>query len=450
MTDILKFRALQLLLAFSLTVQFAVAQIPATDDGYTASSLSSGNFGSQPMLNVIGPGVSSYIRFDLTAIPSGLNSSNVSKATMRLNINSATTSGTFDVYLVTSSWTEGSLTFVNAPTLGAKVASGIGVPLSKRNFIDVDVTAAVQAWLNAPSPSPNFGIALVPSSGSSISVSFDSKENTSTSHDPELYVALVSAGPQGQQGVQGAQGIQGIQGDIGPTGATGAAGPQGPPGARGQSATVSVAGTLTLPPGSPAAVQSSTTSTATSNDTVLFFEIPQAPGGFTSIQEFTNPNDIPLQSYLWTAPAGITHVTVELWGAGGGSGSASILPFIAGSGGGYSRGVMPVTSGTTYLINVGGGGNAGLDGGSSSIQLGRQTLIYAPGGASGDSGIGSGPPNPLAAISRLGNQANGSSAGQPAFGASFCPGPDGDHTGKGANALDPDGHAFAGYVLLAW
>jgi hypothetical protein len=75
----------------------AAAQIPATDDGYTASSSPSNNYGTQPMLNVIGPGVNSYMRFDLTALPAGLTSSNVSKATVRLNINGVTTSGTFDV-----------------------------------------------------------------------------------------------------------------------------------------------------------------------------------------------------------------------------------------------------------------------------------------------------------------------------------------------------------------
>src|SRR5215831_18281078 len=186
----MKFRALTLVFALAVAAHFAAAQIPATDDGYNASSSPGNNYGTQSQLNVIGPGVNSYVRFDMSALPAGLTNSNVSKATMRLNINGVTTGGTFDVYLVTSSWTEGGLTFNNAPTLGAKVASAVNIPISKRNFIDVDVTSAVQAWLNQPA-SPNYGIALVPTSGSSISVSFDSKENTSTSHDPELSVSLI-------------------------------------------------------------------------------------------------------------------------------------------------------------------------------------------------------------------------------------------------------------------
>src|SRR6267154_2880344 len=128
-------RALRCLALSVITVQFAAAQIPATDDSYTASSSARSNFGTQSTLNVIGPGVNSYIRFDLTALPTNLTSSNVSKATVQLNINGVTTSGTFDVYLVTSSWTEGALTFTKAPSLGAKVASGVMVTSSKRNFI---------------------------------------------------------------------------------------------------------------------------------------------------------------------------------------------------------------------------------------------------------------------------------------------------------------------------
>lgn len=244
----MKLRALCMIGLLAIVASFAAAQIPATDDAYTASSSSTSNYGTQPMLNVIGPGVNSYIRFDLTALPAGLTSSNVSKATLRLNINGVTTSGTFDVYLVTGSWTEGALTFSKAPTLGAKVASAVMIPTSKRNFIDVDVTSAVQAWFASP-PAPNYGVALVPSSGSSISVSFDSKENTSTSHDPELSVAMISSGsqgPAGPQGPAGSAGSIGPQGPVGPTGPAGPAGAAGPQGTQGPAGPMGPSGALAL------------------------------------------------------------------------------------------------------------------------------------------------------------------------------------------------------------
>src|SRR5215469_2846289 len=135
-----------LMLALTVATLFALgatAQIVSTDDSYVTSSLPTSNYGTLPNL-VVMPGVNSYIRFDLTTLPQGLISSNISKATVRLYIDGVTTPGTFDVYLVTTSWSEGSLTYNNAPQLSQTRLniSPISVPASKRNFIDVDVTAA--------------------------------------------------------------------------------------------------------------------------------------------------------------------------------------------------------------------------------------------------------------------------------------------------------------------
>jgi hypothetical protein len=49
----MKVRVLRLPFVLAIGAQLAAAQIPATDDSYTASSSASGNFGSQFMLNVI-------------------------------------------------------------------------------------------------------------------------------------------------------------------------------------------------------------------------------------------------------------------------------------------------------------------------------------------------------------------------------------------------------------
>jgi hypothetical protein len=164
------------------------------------------------------------------------------------------------------------------------------------------------------------------------------------------------------------------------------------------------------------------------------------------MQEFTNPSDLPVALYSWQVPAGVTHVMVEAWGGGGGSGSQPGSFTNGGGGGSYSRGVISVTPGAFYSIFVGGGGSQGSDGGESSVQGGGQKLIFAQGGISGDGGNcfgGSG------TIIRCGAWGGGS-AGGVAFGANFCPGPDAETTGRGANALDPLSHAFAGYVLLTW
>ena len=167
------------------------------------------------------------------------------------------------------------------------------------------------------------------------------------------------------------------------------------------------------------------------------------------MQAFSNPNDIDPQTYQWIAPAGVSHVMVEMWGAGGGGGPADPTSGCFGYGGGggaYSRSVVSVTAGTTYTITVGGGGQNNQPGGKSSVDAGAQTLITAGGGSAC---IDGGTPDPNAALSKNGAFTLGSSGGTGAN-AYLSPGPDSEQTGRGANWADPIGHAFAGFVLLTW
>jgi hypothetical protein len=62
-------------------------------------------------------------------------------------------------------------------------------------------------------------------------------------------------------------------------------------------------------------------------------------------------------------PNGITHILIEVWGAGGGGGP-SCPPDLAGGGGagGYTRALLTVTPGATFNIVVGTGGSGGLGG----------------------------------------------------------------------------------------
>ena len=71
-----------------------------------------------------------------------------------------------------------------------------------------------------------------------------------------------------------------------------------------------------------------------------------------------------LQTYTsgtgsWTCPAGVTHVMVQVWGAGGGGGNSATTSGKGGCGGGagaYSESIIAVTAGTTYYYSVGAGG----------------------------------------------------------------------------------------------
>ena len=70
-------------------------------------------------------------------------------------------------------------------------------------------------------------------------------------------------------------------------------------------------------------------------------------------------------SGTWTAPAGVTEVTVEVWGAGGGSPACSGNGVVTGGGGGgaYSRDTLSVTpeANYSYVVGTGSDGNTGGD-----------------------------------------------------------------------------------------
>ncbi|SPE37845.1 exported hypothetical protein [Candidatus Sulfopaludibacter sp. SbA3] len=187
---------------------------PLTDDAYTSLAKPTTNFGSGTYLQVDNQD-DAYLKFDLSTLPAGIQANQVSKATLRLFVNHLTTPGLVDLYQVGGAWSEGGasgITYNFAPTSSGPMGTPYMVS-TVNSWVVMDVTSVVQAWLSG---TPNYGLRIAaPASG--VSVLFDSKESTSTSHAPELQVEL--SGPAGPAGATGQQG---------PTGATGAQGPAGP------------------------------------------------------------------------------------------------------------------------------------------------------------------------------------------------------------------------------
>jgi len=254
-------RFLFLSLALPLSALLSEAQsAPPSADSYTQSSKSSTNFGAQTSL-LVNSSTTSYLQFNLGTLPAGTS---ISKATLRLYVTTVTTSGSFDVDQVQATWSESAITYKNQPPLGASATGLHPISLSSSSvnqFVLIDITSLVQDWFTNPAAFPNYGIALV-LQGNNGSFAFDSKESATTSHQPELEIAITGpigpqgpqgppgltgstgpAGPAGPTGATGAQGAQGQQGPIGlpgpagPTGATGPQGPQGPQGPAGASGT---------------------------------------------------------------------------------------------------------------------------------------------------------------------------------------------------------------------
>jgi hypothetical protein len=161
----------------------SIAQITPLADSYTYSTDPNANYGSGVILEVDGASFTSYIQFPLSSVPSGAS---VSAATLKLYVNTVTTAGTFNVDYVNGTWSEGTLTYGTAPALGTTIASGISITAADKNqYILINVTSAVQAWLSGEQT--NDGIALV--ADGKFNATFDSKENTTTSHPPELDIA---------------------------------------------------------------------------------------------------------------------------------------------------------------------------------------------------------------------------------------------------------------------
>jgi Glycine-rich domain len=110
----------------------------------------------------------------------------------------------------------------------------------------------------------------------------------------------------------------------------------------------------------------------------------EAGSAFTAVADYTAAG-----SYTFTVPAGITTLLVQFYGAGGGGGEGSTLRGGGGGAGAYVMSVVSVTPGDTYTIDVGEGGaggtngQAGGNGGDTSIIDPSGNVIVAAGGGAG-------------------------------------------------------------------
>jgi len=286
-------------------------------------------------------------------------------------------------------------------------------------------------------PAPNGAITacVEPSSGT---IHLIDTATTSRCHPNQILVTWNQKGSPGSQGPQGPQGPAGPQGPQGPTGAAGPAGATGPAG----------------PPG------------------------PQG-GGLNGVQEFK-------ASGHFTVPPGVTKISVELYGAGGGGGSEIVSPagLLSGAGGGsgaYTRTVLMVNPTDSLMISVGTAGaggspfsgtGAGSPGGDTTIADGTGILASAGGG--GGAGVSTAAPlgptgipgtggatDTNAAISHTGKPGGGSvligggiGSTSPARGGpgytplGFVPGDIG--AGGQGSFENNGGSGAAGYAVITW
>jgi hypothetical protein len=225
--------AATLLLPAILVPALSAAEAPVVADAYIAAATPDTNFGNAVNL-IVAPNSTGLVLFDLSSLPP---STTVSKAYLRLYVNKVVTGGTVNFVSLTQPWSESGVTWNLGPAQTAAFAS---TTVSVANmFVLVDVTTQVQGWLAAPAT--NSGLGIVAAGATSIQL--DTRENTATSHQAALEIAVV--GPPGAAGASGAQGLAGAVGPpgaAGPAGAKGATGPAGATGVAGAAGTIGTSG----------------------------------------------------------------------------------------------------------------------------------------------------------------------------------------------------------------
>ncbi len=227
MTLRLKLPSLALLLACLNPLNAQAVLLPVTADTYLADTA----VGTSVTLNINSTNTA-LLNFDLSTLPVGINSADISKASLVVFVKSVPTSGKLQVSPVTSTWTESTVKTTTAPSVGSALATSAPF-VYPNSYYAVDVTQLVKNWLDAPSS--NKGLALDPVGQTSLTL--DSKEATKTSHsayiDVVLQVAVGAKGDKGPAGIPGVAGAQGLKGDAGPKGDRGEAGSQGEQGIQG-------------------------------------------------------------------------------------------------------------------------------------------------------------------------------------------------------------------------
>lgn len=175
-----------------------------TGDTYVNSANPTANFGTATVLNVGGTNTA-MVQFDLSNMLSQLISSPqipsttsplIGRAILSVYVNRATVAGTLSAKALLGAWAESTVTFNSMP---AQATNNFNATVSASGqMVQIDITPILQGWLdsNNDPTSPSyvgggvFGVALSSPDGGVFVL--DSKEATTTSHQPQLDVDLAS------------------------------------------------------------------------------------------------------------------------------------------------------------------------------------------------------------------------------------------------------------------
>lgn len=163
-------------------------------------------------------------------------------------------------------------------------------------------------------------------------------------------------------------------------------------------------------------------------------------------------------THTFTVPAGVTEITVEVWGAGGGGGGSNSNNNggSGGGGGGYTMQIFSVNPGDEFSYSVGAGGTAGANSGGKGDDGGKTTFstLTANGGTGGGGNAGTPGTGGTAenGISGANGSQGGNSGGNGGAGANGGAGGTGKTDAAGGDGSAPGGGGGGGerYNGLLW
>jgi len=173
-------------LLYSICQLALAVTLPVKYDGYLSSSPAY-KPGASSLMSV-STSVKSVMQFDLSALPSGVQASDIEKATLIFYVSQLSRAGKLAISQITTPWTESSLSY-NTSLLFSGDPLLTPVIANSASFVSADITSLFSTWVD--DPLTNNGLILTPAPTYNTGLGIATKESSVRS----AYIDVVLKGP---------------------------------------------------------------------------------------------------------------------------------------------------------------------------------------------------------------------------------------------------------------
>ena len=162
--------------------------LPVSEDSSTSGNASVAKSAGRDIVLRVSAARQGLVRFEAGAFADGISAEDVSAARLVIFISGVSAPGALTLHRITQDWSEHG---ASMPAYDAKPLATI--PQSSvvaKQFIIIDVTAAVQAWLREPGT--DFGFAIAASGGARVLLG--AKEGPAAGHPAQLQIEIAEGG----------------------------------------------------------------------------------------------------------------------------------------------------------------------------------------------------------------------------------------------------------------